>query len=139
MLRNNGFLPLVRPKYAKFGLRVMTEIAESFNDERLVSIGNNPIEWAKAEVKENKAIQHHFLACCKDIEYLTVETKLQVLSELLEKACNARFGAVSDRFCSETIGRGGTACRDTGFRQKLKVAAASRKKKNSDDGTKKDK
>jgi hypothetical protein len=29
--------------------------------------------------------------------------------------------------------------RDTGFRQKLKVAAASRKKKKSDDGTKKDK
>jgi hypothetical protein len=139
MLRNNGFLTLVRPKYAKFGLRVMIEIAESFNEERLLSIGNNPIDRAKTEVRENKDLQRHFLACCKDVEYFTEQTKLEVLSELLVKACNARFGTITDRFCSETIGRGGTACRDTGFRQKLKVAAAKREKKKSDDGSKEDK
>jgi hypothetical protein len=60
-LYNDGFLAMVHPVYADWGLRLLSVIAHSVTDEEILKHGNATAKKAEAAVKNDKDLKDTFL------------------------------------------------------------------------------
>jgi hypothetical protein len=132
-LYNEGFLAMVHPVYADFGLQLLSVIANSVTDEEILTQGNMTAKKAEAAVKKDKDLKVNFLILCKDTHELTERRKTKLLYAITDKVLNSRLGTAIKRYRSITTGRGSKLENSVAFRSDLKSVSGKKKKRDAGD------
>jgi len=121
VMANLGGLTLVSPKFFSFGLALIKVVSGALSQELMKRDGDQCMQNARNRVKESiEELRRMFLIRAKN-HPLQQAKKLEVMDKLVEKVCNARFGAVLRLFKDHETGRRGDKKSDTTLRGSLKA------------------
>ena len=119
IVNNLGGLTLVSPKFFDFDMKLAKAAAEAMSEEKMEREGNKCMKEGRKKVKEKKEIERVFLECSIESD-LEEEKRLELLDKLINKVCNARFGAVLRKCRDHKTGSQGDQRSDQSLRGKLK-------------------
>jgi hypothetical protein len=125
-------LTLVAEPYFDFGLALMKEIREEFNQTTIKRLGDQCAEEAHENLQLNESLYQQFLICVGDWQVNTLvepDDLFHMYTKLISKTFNARAGAETHKFKEDNTSRYSQNAVDTALREGLKVAA-KRKPKN---------
>ena len=128
-VRNNGYLTLVKPKYARLFLRMLAMIARESSVEKILARGNEAAKSVTNALQQDATLKNGFLRDWKKVKVLTEEEKVDFINSIIRKVKNPRFGDSFKRTRSKTIGRGSKNENSTAFRVSLKEATSKNKRK----------
>jgi len=106
ILGNLGGLTLVSPEFFPLATKIMTAVGAAVTDRSITLNGNECMQVGREVVAGHTDLKEEFLDLCGGC-CLSDEDKEKMYHKLVEKVCNARFGAILRRYKDATIGRQG--------------------------------
>ena len=110
----------VAPEFFDFGMALLEKVAKAVTDGSIRDEGNSCMEMGRKLVKNDESIKKLFLDSSQS-HPMEKKEKLTLLEMIIDKVCNARFGAVLRKYKDHETGRRGEKTSDLSLRGKLKA------------------